>query len=138
MFCSSVSAVHAHRPRPARPVLLPERSQSWRVKSLRACVIPAAQASSGGGGGGEGEGAVCVKREERAWDAGGKEGEWAGRGGGSRNETGERQIFEEGETEEGRNYSAKTVRLLDGELHKRQRSGAWRILHAIFSPKDNL
>lgn len=54
-----------HRPGAVRPVLLPERSQSWRVKSLRACVIPAAQASSGGGGVGEGEGAVCVKREER-------------------------------------------------------------------------
>lgn len=50
----------------ARPVLLTEGSQSWRVKSLRACVIPAAQASSGGGGVGEGEGAVCVKREVRA------------------------------------------------------------------------
>lgn len=70
-----------HRPRAVRPVLLPERSQSWRVKSLRACVIPAAQASSGGGGVGGGRGgAVCVKREERAWDAGGKEGEWGWKG----------------------------------------------------------
>lgn len=79
-----------------------------------------------------------MKREERAWDAGGKEGEWAGRGGGSRNEIGERQILERGETEEGRNYSTQTMRLLGEELHKRQRFGAWRILHAIFSPKDNL
>lgn len=67
------------RPWAVRPVLLPEGSQSWRVKSLRACVIWAAQASSSGGGVGEGEGAVHVKRDERAWDAGGKEGEWAGR-----------------------------------------------------------
>ena len=46
-----------------------------------------------------------------------------GRGGGSRNEIGGRQIFERGETEEGRDHSAKTVRLLGGELHKRRCSG---------------
>lgn len=56
----------------------------------------------------------------------------------ARNEIGERQILERGETEEGRNYSTQTMRLLGEELHKRQRFGAWRILHAIFSPKDNL
>lgn len=31
---------------------------------------------------------MCEERRERAWDAGGKEGEWAGRGGGSRNDIG--------------------------------------------------
>lgn len=60
-FCSPHSGT---RPWAVRPVLLTEGSQSWRVKSLRACVILAAQASSGWGG--VGEGAVCVKREERA------------------------------------------------------------------------
>lgn len=31
-----------------------------------------------------------------------------------------------------------TRRWWSGELYKRQRSGRWRILGAIFSPKDNL
>lgn len=59
------------------------------------------------------------------------------RGGGSRSGIGERQRSGGGETEEGRNCSAKAARLMV-ESRTKERSGAWRILHAIFSPKDNL